>query len=299
MMDQDEYHKSVMLEEVVANLNLSPGDIIVDGTVGFAGHAQAILKKILPGGKLIGFDQDSDALNIARKKLALCSNDTVLVNKNFVAMKDVLRSLDINFVQGIVLDLGVSSYQVDTPERGFSLRHDGPLDMRMNKAGDLKASDIVNTYAENEIAQILRNYGEERFNHRIARFIVETRKKKLFETTHQLAEVVMRALGARGKTQKIHPATRTFQALRIAVNDELNKLSLALDCAIEVLESGGRLVVISFHSLEDRIVKTKFKEFSINRKADLVTKKPIYPTDAEISVNPRARSAKMRVAERI
>ncbi len=299
MVQEYEHHIPVMLQEVLEYLNPKRGDIIVDGTLGFAGHSKAILEKITPGGKLVGLDQDKEALAIAKKNLTEYAADTDLVNKNFVEIDEVLKSGGIKQVSGIVLDLGISSYQIDRPERGFSVRHDGPLDMRMNAEADLKASDIVNTYSEKDIAEILKEYGEERFSFRVARFIVEERKKKLIETTSQLSQIVMRALGARGKTQKIHPATRTFQGLRIAVNDELNKLSLTIDKAVTLLKPGGRLVIISFHSLEDRIVKTKFRDFAKDKKIHLLTKKPVYPTDQELAVNPRARSAKMRAAERI
>lgn len=299
MVKDDEFHVPVMLKEVLEGLDLKPGNVVVDGTLGFAGHSKEILKVISPGGKLIGIDQDQDALRHARINLSAESSDIHLVHHNFVEIDQILKNLGIKNVNAILLDLGISSFQIDSPERGFSLRKEGPLDMRMDATGEFKASDIINTYTESDLADVLKNFGEERFSRRIARFIVEERKKTTIQTTTHLARIVVRALGIRGKSQKIHPATRTFQALRIVVNDELNRLALTIDRAVSLLKKQGRLAVVSFHSLEDRIVKTKFRELAKEKKMRLVTKKPLYPTEEEIRINPRSRSARLRIAERV
>lgn len=299
MVEDYEFHVPVMLKEVIEGLHLKQGDVVVDGTLGLAGHSKEILKVIRPGGKLIGIDQDQDALKQAKINLSAASSDIYLVRNNFAEIDQILKNLEIKNVNAILMDLGISSFQIDSPERGFSLRKEGPLDMRMDLSGEFKASDIINTYTESDLADILKNFGEERFSRRIAKFIVEERKKKMIQTTTHLAQVVVRALGIRGKSQKIHPATRTFQALRIVVNDELNRLALTIDRAVTHLKRHGRLAVISFHSLEDRIVKTKFRELAKEKKIHLITKKPLYPTDEEIKLNPRSRSARLRVAERV
>ncbi len=299
MVKDDEFHVPVMLKEVLEGLQVKPGSVVIDGTLGFAGHSKEILKLIRPGGKLIGIDQDQDALRQAKINLSAESPDIHLVHHNFIEIDQILKNLGIKNVNAILLDLGISSFQIDSPERGFSLRKEGPLDMRMDVSGTFKASDIINTYTESDLADILKNFGEERFSRRIAKFIVEERKKTTIQTTTHLAQIVVRALGMRGKNQKIHPATRTFQALRIVVNDELNRLALTIDRAVSLLKKQGRLAVISFHSLEDRIVKTKFRELAKEKKMQLVTKKPLYPTEEEISINPRSRSARLRVAERV
>ena len=299
MVKNDEFHVPVMLKEVLEGLQVKPGSVVIDGTLGFAGHSKEILKLIRPGGKLIGIDQDQDALRQAKINLSAESPDIHLVHHNFVEIDQILKNLGIKNVNAILLDLGISSFQIDSPERGFSLRKEGPLDMRMDVSGTFKASDIINTYTESDLADILKNFGEERFSRRIAKFIVEERKKTTIQTTTHLAQIVVRALGIRGKSQKIHPATRTFQALRIVVNDELNRLALTIDRAVSLLKKHGRLAVISFHSLEDRIVKTRFRELAKEKKVQLVTKKPLYPTEEEISINPRSRSARLRVAERV
>ncbi len=299
MVKDDEFHVPVMLKEALEGLQVKPGSVVVDGTLGFAGHSKEILKAIRPGGKLIGIDQDQDALRHARINLNAESPDIHLVHHNFVEMDQILKNLGIKNVNAILLDLGISSFQIDSPERGFSLRKEGPLDMRMDVSSEFKASDIINTYTESDLADVLKNFGEERFSRRIAKFIVDERKKTTIQTTTHLAQIVVRALGIRGKSQKIHPATRTFQALRIVVNDELNRLALTIDRAVSLLKKHGRLAVISFHSLEDRIVKTKFRELAKEKKMQLVTKKPLYPTEEEIKINPRSRSARLRVAERV
>ena len=294
--------------------SLPGGDITVDGTVGGGGHAEAILENTAPDGILIGIDADADALGAAKKRLARFGERTILVKGNFADMETILAEEKIGKVDGILLDLGVSSHQLDTAERGFSFAQDAPLDMRMDRSNPKSASDLVNTLPWEELARIIRNYGEERMAGRIARAIVKERTNSPIRTTTDLAGVVVRAFPRGAEHQRIHPATRTFQALRIAVNDELSSLRKALADGMERLKPGGRFSVISFHSLEDRIVKNAFRAgekgctcppdlpvCACGRKPRLkvVTRKPVTPGDEEISDNPRARSAKLRTAERI
>ena len=310
----DAFHTSVMVGEVIASLRCRPGTITVDGTVGGGGHAEAILENTAPDGILIGIDADADALRATEKRLARFGKRAILVKGNFAEMETILTEEKIGKVDGIHLDLGVSSHQFDTAERGFSFSQDAPLDMRMDKDRPRSASDLVNTLPWEELARIIRNYGEERMAGRIARAIVKERTRSPILSTTDLADVVVRALPRDAEHQRIHPATRTFQALRIAVNDELTSLRKALADGTERLKQGGRFSVISFHSLEDRIVKNAFRagEKGCTCPPDLpvcacggkpklkvITRKPVTPGDAEISDNPRARSAKLRAAERI
>jgi 16S rRNA (cytosine1402-N4)-methyltransferase len=308
----DAFHTPVMVTEVIASLRCRAATVTVDGTVGGGGHAEAILENTAPDGILIG--TDADALRTAEKRLARFGKRTILVKGNFADMETILADRRIGKVDGILLDLGVSSHQLDTAERGFSFAMDAPLDMRMDASRPTSASDLVNTLPWEELARIIRDYGEERMAGRIARAIAKGRINSAIRTTTDLASVVLRALPPDAERQRIHPATRTFQALRIAVNDELTNLRKALADGAERLQSGGRFSVISFHSLEDRIVKNAFRagEKGCTCPPDLpicacggkptmkvLTRKPVTPGDDEIGDNPRARSAKLRTAERI
>ncbi len=310
------YHKPVMLSECLGALNLAPGRCVVDGTLGGGGHARAIAEKIAPGGVLLALDQDADAIAEATKTLADVS-DAVSVRlrqTNFAEIGGAVVAEGIGGVDGVLLDLGVSSHQLDTAERGFAFRYVGPLDMRMDRddSGTPTAADMVNTLPEAQLARIFFEYGEESRSRRIAAEIVTRRRTKPFATTEDLVDAVRGTMPHNTRAGEIHPATKVFQALRIAVNKELDVLETALRGAASVLAPGGRLVVLSYHSLEDRIVKNIFAELSGKRiETDLpdptpraepiltvLTKKPVAPTDAETRANPRARSAKLRVAER-
>jgi 16S rRNA (cytosine1402-N4)-methyltransferase len=294
-MPKEKLHISVMSTEAVEYLNLKKGGTVIDCTVGLGGHAEAILEEIGPWGRLVGIDLDRDALDEAEKRLSRFDNFQ-LVQNNFRNIDSVLQALKITDIDGIMLDLGVSSLQLDKPSRGFSFKHDAPLDMRMDKTLQLSAFDLVNFLPQESLADILKKYGQERWSNRIARAIVRERKKATIVTTTQLAQLVLRVVPSR--YTKIHPATRTFQALRIAVNDELEALKEVLDKCVECIKPGARICVISFHSLEDGIVKHHFRKLAKEGKIDILTKKPLTPTDEEVGENPRARSAKMRAAER-
>ena len=305
-------HQPVLLEEVIQALRPHSEGVYVDGTIGAGGHAAALLSASAPHGRLFGFDQDKNALDIAKQRLAEFGDRVHLLHSNFDQLQRLASQYHFPPLDGILLDLGVSSMQFDRPERGFSFQVDGPLDMRMDETGGQTAADLVNHLPERELADLIYRYGEERRSRRIARAIVKARP---IRRTTELAQVVARAMAGKGGHQiKIHPATRTFQALRIAINDELGALERTLPQAINLLKPGGRLAVISFHSLEDRIVKHYFKQESqdcicppeqpvctCRHKAtiDIITKRPIMPSSAEVSVNPRARSAKLRVVELI
>ncbi|MEW6170111.1 MAG: 16S rRNA (cytosine(1402)-N(4))-methyltransferase RsmH [Candidatus Omnitrophota bacterium] len=291
-------HKPVMCQEVLGYLLLQEGDIILDATIGLGGHAREILSKITPGGRLIGVDHDKDALKIACENLKTYINDIELVHGDFRNLDKILKKLNLNKVDGMLFDLGVSSFQLDNPERGFSFQVDGPLDMRMDKTNYISAYDLVNNLTEKELALILETFGQERFHNRIAHYLVEERKNSPIETTKELSRIILRAIG-RHSYQKIHPATRSFQALRIAVNRELEALSEGLGKSIDFLRSGSRICVISFHSLEDRIVKTVFKDLANKGILKIITKKPVRANFSETKDNPRSRSAKLRVAERL
>ena len=299
IMNEEALHISVMPDEVIEYLNLFPGGCALDCTLGLGGHASSIVKKIGVQGHFIGIDRDQDSLNRARQKLSTFEGKCDLKQEDFRNFDKTLKELGVKGVDGMLFDLGISSFQLNNPGRGFSFQCDGPLDMRMDQEGFISAYDLVNSLPEKDLAMILRNFGEERFHQRIARRIVERRKQDPIETTQQLIEEIFKALPRHYSRQKIHPATRTFQALRIAVNRELEALSMALDKAVDYLNPKGRIVVIAFHSLEDRIVKEKFRYFVNNEKLKILTKKPVRPGDEEISQNSRARSARLRAAERI
>lgn len=307
-------HVSVLLEECIENLNIKPDGIYVDGTIGGAGHASEIAKRLSEKGTLIGIDRDRDALNASEKRLEPYKCNKILVQSNYSDIKNVLDELGIDGVDGVLLDLGVSSFQLDNAERGFSYMQKAPLDMRMNTDDSFTAYDVVNTYSEKELTEVIRKYGEEKWASRIAQFIVKARADKPLENTEELVDVIKAAIPAKARREGPHPAKRTFQAIRIEVNDEIHQLERAADEFCDVLNIGGRLAIITFHSLEDRIIKETFnrranpctcpKDFPVcvcGKKADIVkiTGKPIVPSDEELEVNPRSRSAKLRVAEKI
>ncbi len=304
-------HVPVLLDEVIAGLQPRQGGYFIDCTVGLGGHAAAILDKISPSGRLLGIDADPEAIKISQDKLSDCGEAVILVNDNFVNLEAICERYHFHPVDGILFDLGVSSLQLDTAERGFSFYLDAPLNMRFDRGQGLTASDIVNGFSEQELAKLLEKYGEERHSRRIARYIVQNRP---ITTTVELARLIEQALGAPTRRGKIHPATRTFMALRIAVNNELQNLELALKQTINLLRPGGRLTVISYHSLEDRIVK-QFMRYAASScvcppgtvmcrcghapTLKLISRKVIKPTSLEIESNPRSRSARLRIAERL
>lgn len=292
-------HRPVMLKEVISSLNLKTGDVVLDATVGLGGHSKEILKRILPGGSLIGLDQDRSAILIAETSLKDFSPNFKILNENFRNLGKVLSKEGIKSLDAVIFDVGVSSYQLDDAQRGFSLKSDARLDMRMDPRAKVSAYDIVNEYKEEDLADIIYRFGEERFSRRIARRIIEGRKPKPIETTVKLAEIVRGAVGNKHKKGRIDPATRTFQAIRIAVNDELNALEEGIKEAVSYLGLGARIAVISFHSLEDRIVKNLFKGYAGLGVLKIITKRPLTPQDDEMAINPRSRSAKLRIAERI
>ena len=306
-------HTSVLLEEVLENLAIKPDGIYVDGTLGGGGHSYHILERLTNGGRLIGIDQDTDAIAAASERLAGFGSAVTIVHDNYEHMADVLADLSVRSVDGILLDLGVSSYQLDNPERGFTYRTDAPLDMRMDRSSALTAKDIVNTYPEEELARILREYGEERCASRIAANIVRQRAVKPLETTGELSSIVRASIPGKMREKGGNPDKRTFQAIRIACNRELDVLRDSLDSMIDLLSPGGRLCVITFHSLEDRIVKNAFRrnenpctcppEFPVcvcgkKSKGRVVTRKAIAPSAQELAVNRRSASAKLRVFEK-
>lgn len=308
-------HKSVLLEETINSLNIKPDGIYVDGTLGGAGHAAKVIERLSGNGRFIGIDQDEDALCAAKDKLSRY-NDKVridIVKSNYKDMINVLKSLNIEKVDGILLDIGVSSYQIDTVERGFTYKENGPLDMRMDKSSSFSAKNVVNEYSEMELFRIIRDYGEDKFAKNIAKHIVQKRAEKPFETTGELIEAIKAAIPAKIRANGGHPAKKTFQAIRIEVNKELEVLENSIDEMIDALADGGRLSIITFHSLEDRIVKNKFREnenlcicppnFPVcvcgrKSKGIVITRKPIVPSDEEISENKRSKSSKLRVFER-
>ncbi len=306
-------HYSVLLQETIEGLKIRPDGIYVDGTLGGGGHALAVAKQLTAGGRLIGIDQDADAIQAASARLQDYSDRVSIVRNNYENFHQVLRELSIEAVDGIYLDLGVSSYQLDEGDRGFSYRVDAPLDMRMDQRNPVTAADIVNDYSEAELFHMIRNYGEDRFAQNIAKHIVAYRQKKPIESTLELADIISGAIPARIRATSGHPAKRTFQAIRIELNRELDVLENTLDQMIDDLREGGRLCVITFHSLEDRIVKNKFRtaekpcicppEFPVctcgrKSKGRVITRKPILPSAEELSENRRSQSAKLRIFEK-
>ena len=306
-------HVSVLLNECLEGLNIKENGIYVDGTLGGAGHSSEILKRLSKEGRLIGIDQDTDALKAAKERLKDYSNVT-FVHSNFSNIENVLNNLNIDGVDGILMDLGVSSYQLDEGERGFSYMKDAPLDMRMNRENDFSAYNVVNEYSEEDLYRIIRDYGEEKFAKRIASFIVENRQEKNIETTLELVEIIKNAIPAKARREGPHPAKRTFQAIRFEVNSELSILNKTIEDGVEKLNKGGRMAIITFHSLEDRIVKNKFRDLAVScrcpkefpvcvcgekAKVKIISRKAIEPTKEEVEINPRSRSAKLRVIEKL
>lgn len=305
-------HKSVLLRESIEGLNIKEDGIYVDGTLGGGGHTEEILKKATKG-KVIGIDRDEYAIEKAKEKLKDYSN-FISVRNNFNNIEEILDELNIDKIDGIILDLGVSSFQLDIPERGFSYNYDMPLDMRMDKRQTTTARHIVNGYEENELARILWDYGEEKWAARIAKFIVQEREHEFIETTGQLVSIIKKAIPKQVRQEGSHPAKKTFQAIRIEVNKELEILENSVDSAVERLNVGGRICVITFHSLEDRIIKNAFVNLNKEcicppeypkcicnhkRKLKIITKKPIIPSEEETTENRRAHSAKLRIGERV
>ncbi|MGB9814222.1 MAG: 16S rRNA (cytosine(1402)-N(4))-methyltransferase RsmH [Thermovenabulum sp.] len=295
------FHKPIMVNQVLNYLNIKKDGVYVDATLGGGGHFQEILNRVGEKGVVIGIDRDFDAIENAKKKFG-GNRNVILIHDNYKNLKKILKELNIDAIDGILYDLGVSSYQLDKEDRGFSYRKDAPLDMRMDKSQTLTAKDVVNNLSKDELKRIIYEYGEERFAGRIANFIVERRKIKPIETTFELVEIIKDAIPAKARRKGPHPAKRTFQALRIFVNDELVGLEEAFEDAISLLKDGGRMVVISFHSLEDRIVKRLFNQFKkendLPYKLQVLTPKPVVPDEIELKENPRARSAKLRAAEK-
>lgn len=306
-------HKSVLLDEVIDNLQVKPDGIYVDGTLGGGGHAYHVCKQLGSNGRFIGIDQDGDAIKAASSRLADFQDKVTIVRNNYCNMKSALNSLGIEKVDGILLDLGVSSYQLDTVERGFSYKENAPLDMRMDTRNSLSAKEIVNTYSEYDLYRIIRDYGEDKFAKNIAKHIVKAREEKPLETTDELTEVIKAAIPAKIRMNTGHPAKKTFQAIRIECNRELDVLRDTLQDMIELLNDHGRLCIITFHSLEDRIVKNFFRDqenpctcpanFPIcvcgkKSKGIVITRKPIIPSDDEINENKRSKSSKLRVFEK-
>jgi len=300
-MLEEKFHVPVMLQEVLDFLKLAPGQVIVDATLGTGGHSLEILKRITPGGRLVGIDRDENSLAICRQRLAAFKDNTEFVHANFADLDQVLGKLGIKEVDGIVFDLGISSYQLQDAQRGFSFQEEGPLDMRLDKSSYISAYDLVNNLNENEISQLLWNFGQERWHNRIAHLLVQERRNEPISTTKQLANLVMRAIPHRYRRSyyRIHPATRTFQAVRIAVNRELEILESTVKKAVDLLRKQARICVISFHSLEDRAIKHTFRALKAEGLIEIVTSKPLTPNPGEIEANPSSRSSKFRVAERI
>ena len=306
-------HVSVLLNETVDGLNVKPDGVYVDATLGGGGHAYEVCSRLGKHGRLIGIDQDADAIAAATKRLEPFADKVTVVRSNYENIASVLHDLGIEKVDGIYLDLGVSSYQLDTASRGFTYREDAPLDMRMDQRNTQTAADIVNTYSETELYHIIRDYGEDRFAKNIAKHIVQRRQEKPYETTGELIETIKAAIPAKIRATGGHPAKRTFQAIRIELNHELDVLNRSIDTMIDLLNPGGRLSIITFHSLEDRIVKKRFRdnenpcicppEFPVcmcgrKSKGTVITRKPIVPGEEELEYNKRSKSSKLRVFER-
>ena len=305
-------HKSVLLNETIDGLNIKPDGIYVDGTLGGGGHAYEVCRRLGEKGSIVGIDQDAAAIEAASARLKGFGEKVTIVRSNYCDMKSKLHELGIDKVDGIVLDLGVSSYQLDTAERGFSYREDAPLDMRMNTRQKMTARDIVNDYTEADLYRVIRDYGEDKFAKNIAKHIVQARAVKPVETTAELSEIIRASIPMKFQKKSGHPAKRTFQAIRIELNRELDVLRDSLDDMIDLLNPGGRLCIITFHSLEDRIVKSAFRknenpctcppDFPVcvcgkKSKGSIITKKPILPSEEELEYNSRSKSAKLRIFE--
>ena len=303
-------HTSVLLQETIENLDIKPEGVYLDGTLGGAGHASEVVARLTGAGRLIGIDQDEDAIAAAEKRLLPYQERVTLIRDNYVHAVEALSQIGVSQVDGIVLDLGVSSYQLDNAERGFSYKYDAPLDMRMDQRQSLSAREILNEYSENALYRVIRDYGEEQFAKNIAKHIVAARKDKPLETTGELNEIIKAAIPAKMRAGGGHPSKRTFQAIRIECNQELEVLKSSLDALIGFLAPGGRLCVITFHSLEDRIVKSAFRQnenpctcppdFPVCvcgqvSRGKVITRKPILPSEQEMAENKRAKSAKLRV----
>lgn len=306
-------HTSVLLNETVGSLNIKPDGIYVDGTLGGGGHSYEIARQLSPKGRLIGIDRDAEAIEAASERLLEFKDRVTIVRNNYSEINNVLDGLGIDFVDGIILDLGVSSRQLDTVERGFSYKYDAPLDMRMDNRQETTAKDIVNGYSEMELFRIIRDYGEDKFAKNIAKHIVQARQLKEIETTNELTEIIKAAIPAKIRMKGGHPSKRTFQAIRIELNKELDEVNNSIDNMIDRLNDKGRLSIITFHSLEDRIVKTRFRknenpctcpsDFPVCvcgnvSKGTVITRKPILPSENELEENSRSKSAKLRVFER-
>ena len=292
-------HLPVLLKEVIPYLNLKSGDLVVDGTLGGGGHAKEILKAISPGGKLIAIEKDPETIQRTRNELKELDSKITYINDDFRNIEKILEENKIASVDGAIFDLGISSFQIDEGDRGFSFLNNGPLDMRFNAKQELSAWEVVNKFSKTELADIIYRYGEERHSRFVAKAITDARRKKSIDTTEELTEVIEKSIGKRYARQRLHPAARTFQALRIYVNDELNSIEEAINSIIVYLRPGAKICVISFHSLEDRIIKHIFRQRAKDGDIKIITKKPICPTAEEIQGNSRSRSAKLRVAERI
>lgn len=309
-----DFHIPVMLAEVLEYLEPQSGQVFIDCTVGGGGHALEIVKRIVPEGKLIGIDRDEEALRAAADRLKRYSENVILEKGNFAEISAIVERLGIRAADGVLFDLGVSSHQLESAERGFSFRHDAPLDMRMDTGQKITVRELVNTLSEQQLAELIWKLGEERWAKRIAKFIIERRARGPIETTGELVEIILAAIPTGARTETIHPATRTFQAFRIAVNRELESLEKGLDAAISLLAQSGRICVLSYHSLEDRIVKQSFNRHAgkcrcpaglpvcacgSEKTIKILTRRPVVPSDEEIRANLRARSAKLRAAEKL
>ena len=307
-------HKSVLLDETIGNLNIKPDGIYVDGTLGGGGHSYEIASRLSVKGRLIGIDQDADAIKAATERLKPFADRVTIVRNNYTNIAEVLKELGIDKVDGIILDLGVSSYQIDTAERGFTYMVDAPLDMRMDQRQDQTAKDIINKYSEFELYRVIRDYGEDKFAKNIAKHIAAARLDKEIETTFELTEIIKVAIPMKIRAVGGHPAKKTFQAIRIELNKELEVLTDSIDTMVDLLSDEGRICIITFHSLEDRIVKIRFRN-NENRctcppnfpmcvcgkktKGTVITRKPILPSQEELEVNKRSKSAKLRVFQKI
>jgi 16S rRNA (cytosine1402-N4)-methyltransferase len=308
------HHVSVLLNECIDGLNIKPDGVYVDCTMGGAGHSIEIVKKLSSEGLFIGFDQDINAINTAKERLSEYSDRVKFVHSNFENIKSELEKLGITKIDGVLADLGVSSHQLDEADRGFSYMQDAPLDMRMDVRSEFSAYDVVNNYSEDELNRIIKEYGEENWSRRIAKFIVEAREEYPIQNTGELVEIIKKAIPKKARIDGPHPAKRTFQAIRIEVNNELGVITSLIRDVASIMNKGGRICIITFHSLEDRIVKHEFKYLAIDcicppelpicqcdkeKEVKVITRKPILPSDEEVEVNPRSRSAKLRVAEKI